>query len=169
MEVTDVSKQEPALQPAVIHWDTETREDLAKKEGHIRDEIIYLTSALLSWMENTWGGVVTHVKTSTDVKTGEVSVLKAAKGEEGAIPVRRLGALNAGEFSFWRPLQKLGLKVPPDRQFNVTPVTRDVAGLGTLFVFPMGDRVSVPRNRREERDAAEAAKQATAEAAPSEA
>lgn len=152
--------------PTIIQWDVETREDLAKKEGHIRDDIIYLTKALLGWMEEEWGGVLTHVKTSTDVATGEVSVCKARPDESGATYVRRLGALNSGEFSFWRPLYKLSLKVPPRRQFNVTPFTRKVEGVGTLFVFPMNDRVSVPRNRQEERAVAQAGRQATTQAAP---
>jgi hypothetical protein len=160
-------KDESLIQAPALQWDTETREGMAKKEGHIRDETIYLTSALLSWMESEWGGVLTHVKTSTDVATGEVSVFKAAQGEPGAVSLRRLGALNSGEFSFWRPLHKLSLKVPPNRQFNVTPFTRQAPGVGTLFVFPMNERVSVPRNRKEEKAAAEAAKQTTAQAAPS--
>lgn len=142
-------------EPAAIQWDTETREALAKREGHIRDDVMYVTAALLSWMESEWGGVLTHVKTSTDAATGEVSVFKARPGEPGATALRRIGAQNAGEIAFWRPLRKLSLEVPANRQFNVTPVTRKVAGVGTLFVFRMNDRVSVPRSRKESAQAAE--------------
>lgn len=42
-----------SVQPKAIQWDTEIREDLAKKEGHIRDDVMYLTTALLSEMEGT--------------------------------------------------------------------------------------------------------------------
>lgn len=154
-----------------IQWDTETREDLADRDGHIRDDMMYLPTGLLSWMEETWGGVVTHLKTSTNVATGEVSVFKAYKGEEGATPVRRLGAQNNGEFSFWRPLHKLALKVPSRRQFNVTPYTEEVEGIGTLFVFPMSKRVSVPRGKRagkaEDEAALDAAEELLIESAPS--
>jgi hypothetical protein len=76
--------------------------------------------------------------------------------------VRLVGALNSVEFSFFRPLRKLSIKVPADRQFNVTPTTREIEGLGTLFVFPMSERRSVPRNRSEE-----AAAQSGGQAAPS--
>ncbi|MFZ5823435.1 MAG: hypothetical protein ACOY94_03705 [Bacillota bacterium] len=156
---------EPEKVP-LIQWDTETREELAYRAGHVRDDTMYLSSGLLNWMEDVWGGVLTHVKTSTDVVTGEVSVYRAYAGEAEAVPVRRLGAQNNGEFSFWRPLHKLSLKVPPSRQFNVTPYTKQVEGLGTLFVFPMAERVSVPRNRKAEKAAAEAAAQVTEQAAP---
>lgn len=133
-----------------IVWDTETRAELAPKEGHIRDEMMYLTSALLTWMEEEWGGVVTHLKTSTDRETGEVAVFKATAGEAGAVYLRRLGSLRSGEFAFWRPLYKLSLAVPQDRQFNVTPFTRYEEGVGTLFVFPISERVSLPRRRKRE-------------------
>lgn len=155
-------------QANTIQWDTETREDLAAREGHIRDEIMYLTYGLLSWMESEWGGVVTHVKTSTDPATGEVAVVKASKDELGAVYLRRLGSQNIGQFSFWRPLHKLSLKVPPKRQFHVTPFTRKVEGLGTLFIFPMNKRTSMPRNRKEEKMVAEAAQQVVEEIAPTE-
>lgn len=149
-----------AVQPQVVKWDTETREDVAAKEGHIRDNLMFLTAALLSWMETVWGGVVTFIKTATIEDSGEVWVVKAHKDEPGATYLRRMGAQNAGDFSFWRPLHKLNLRVPPNRQFNVTPFTREVPGVGTVFVFPMNERVSVPRNRKEEKEAEEAAKQA---------
>lgn len=113
--------------------------------------------------------MVSYLKTSTDTATGEVSVLKADKEEPAAVYLRRIGSLNSGDFSFWRPLYKLALKVPPNRQFNVTPFTRKVDGVGTLFVFPMNERVSVPRNRKEEKATAETAKQSVTQAAPAEA
>ncbi|MFZ5823500.1 MAG: hypothetical protein ACOY94_04050 [Bacillota bacterium] len=131
-----------------IVWDSDTREALRVREGRIRDDRMYVTAGLLAWMEAEWGGVLTHVKTSTDRATGEVSVFRARHGEPGAVALCRIGAGNAGEIAFWRPLRKLGLTLPPDRQFNVTPFTREVAGVGTLFVFPLRDRVSVPRKRK---------------------
>ena len=157
---------EPEKVP-LIQWDAETREELADRDGHIRDDIMYLPTGLVSWMEDVWGCVLTYVKTSTDVTTGKVSVYRGYPGEAEAVPVRRLGAQNNGEFSFWRPLHKLGLKVPPNRQFNVTPYTEEVEGLGTLFVFPMTERVSVPRHRKAEKAADEAAAEVTDQAAPS--
>jgi len=90
-------------------------------------------------MQGAFGGVITNLKTSTDVATGEVSVGKALPDEPGAVPVRLLGALNSAEFSFFRPLRKLNIKVPADRQFNVTPFTREIDGVGTVFVFPMAE------------------------------
>jgi hypothetical protein len=146
---TPRSTPDPAV-PSGIVWDTEERIDLAPKEGHIRDNLIYITSALLSSMETEWGGVVSHVKTATNLATGEVTVFKASPKEPGAIPLQRLGAQNAAIFNFWRPLRKLNLKVPADRQFNVTPFPRVEAKVGTLFIFPINQRTSVPRNLKEE-------------------
>lgn len=150
-----------------VQWDPQRREELAKKEGHIRDDVMFLTHGLLNWMENEWGGVITHVKISTFVETGEVWVTKAGSGEPGATYLRRGRTLNSGEFSFWRPLHKLQLKVPPHQQYNVTPYAKEVEGVGTVFVFPMNDRVSVPRNRKEEKAAAKAAKLTAEQAATS--
>jgi hypothetical protein len=140
-----------------IQWDTEERSDLTPKEGHIRDNVMYLTASLLAWMQTEWGGVLSHMKTSTDIKTGEVTVLRALEGEKGAVPLRRIGAQNAGEINFWRPLRKLNLKVPADRQFNVAPYTRRHSTHGTLFVFPINQRESVPRNLKEEAETQAAA------------
>ncbi|HYF96403.1 MAG TPA: hypothetical protein VD969_29715 [Symbiobacteriaceae bacterium] len=146
-----------------FQWDTEDRAELlSQKEGHLRETFMYLTSPLWSDMQEAFGGVITNLKTSTDVATGEVSVGKALPDEPGAVPVRLLGALNSAEFSFFRPLRKLNIKVPADRQFNVTPFTREVEGVGTVFVFPLAERRSVPRNRREEEAAAAAEKAAAA-------
>lgn len=150
-----------------IVWDTEERIDFAEKEGHIRETEIYLTAALVAWMDQVWG-VFPYVRTSTDLETGEVTIGKTKKGEPGAVPVRRIGAQNAAVFSFWRPLKKLDLKVPEDRQFNVTPFTREVDEVGTVFVFPVGQRVSVPRNRKEEAEF-QAAEEAAAGKQPPEA
>ncbi len=140
---------------ADIVWDTESKEELNGKEGHIRDNSMYLGAGLTSAMERTWGGILAYVKTSTDVMTGEVTVAKATEGEEGAVAVRRYGTQNAGMFNFWRPLRKLSLKVPEDRQFNVAPFTKDLTNVGTVFVFPMNKRVSVPRNLKEEQEGEE--------------
>ncbi|HEY3368757.1 MAG TPA: hypothetical protein VGK74_27185 [Symbiobacteriaceae bacterium] len=134
-----------------LQWDTEDRSELlSPKEGHLRDNLMYITAPLWSDMQEAWGGVISHIKTSTNVENGEVSIFKATEGEKGAVLVRLYGALNSAEFSLFRPLRKLNLKVPPGRQFNVTPFTREVPKLGTVYVFPMSARVSVPRNRREE-------------------
>lgn len=139
---------------ASIMWDTEDHvELLSAKEGHIRDGIIYITSALWLEMQASWPGVVTYVKTATDVETGEVTVAKAKSTEKGAVKVRLMATQNAAEFSFFRPLQKLNLKVPKDRQFNVVPVRRELEGVGTVWVFPMANRKSVPRPRKEEASA----------------
>lgn len=149
----------------MIKWDTEERYELASDaEGHIRDSTIYVTAALLAAMNEAWGGVTTHVKTSTDKPSGEVTVHKAESKEPGAVKLRLVGSLNTAEFSFYRPLRKLELEVPPSRQFNVTPFAEEVEGLGTVFVFPMAKRVSVPRNRKEEAAAAEPAEAAAGEA-----
>jgi hypothetical protein len=147
--------EDKSAQRRPIQWDTEDPVDLlSEKEGHIRSNRMYLTSSLWREMQATWGGVVTHLKTATDPETGEVVVFKAADDEPGAVKVRLLGALNTAEFSFFRPLRKLQITVPPDRQFNVVPYTEVVEGVGTVYVFPMTQRVSVPRNKREEENAA---------------
>lgn len=152
----------------MIKWDTEERHELSSDaEGHIRDTTIYITAALWAAMNEAWGGVTTHIKTSTDKPSGEVTVAKADSQEPGAVKLRQVGSLNTAEFSFYRPLRKLDLQVPPSRQLNVTPFTEEVEGLGTVFVFPMAKRVSVPRNRKEEAAAAEPAADATGSAAVS--
>lgn len=138
--------------------DTEERHALVEKEGHIRDKIMYLTTSLVAWMEREWGRMFTHVKTSTNAEVSEVYVACANPDDPGAIPVRRIGAQNAIEFSFWRPLRKLGIVVPPDRQYNVKPFLAESEELGLVFVFPMTERVSVPRNVREEAEAKEGQK-----------
>ncbi|HEY3365153.1 MAG TPA: hypothetical protein VGK74_08890 [Symbiobacteriaceae bacterium] len=61
-------------------------------------------------MQEAWGGVISHIKTSTNVETGEVSIFKTTEGEKGAVLVRLYGALNSAEFSLFRPLRKLNLK-----------------------------------------------------------
>jgi hypothetical protein len=152
----------PALQ-----WDTESyTELLSAKEGHIRETTIYITSALWSEMQEAWGGVVSHVKTATDVPTGEVTMARALATDKGAVAVRQLGALNAVEFSFFRPLHKLNLKVPANRQFNVVPFTRGVPGVGTVYIFPMAQRQSVPRNKKEDAASQSGQKAAAGEQAP---
>jgi hypothetical protein len=143
-------------------WDTEDRTQLTSaREGHVRDNLIYMTAPLWQEMTEAWGGVVTHVKTSTDKETGEVTVAKAGAKEPGAVLVRLIGAQNTAEFSFFRPLRKLGLKVPPSRQYNVEPYSQEVVGkddkVFTVFTFPMGNRVSVPRNKKEEAEVREPA------------
>lgn len=165
--------QNPAENPMVA-WDTEERFDLAEKEGHIRNNSIYLTAALVAWMDQVWGGIARYVKTATNLETADVIVAKAKKGEPGAMQLRRIGAQNAAIFNFWRPLKKLDLKVPEDRQFNVTPYTQEIEGVGTVFVFPLSKRVSVPRNLKEEAeaeaaDAAAAGKQPPEKPAPAQA
>lgn len=165
------AKQTPAgaeKQVRPIVWDTEERHELLDREGHIRDTTMYLTTGLAAQMGYEWGGVVTAVKTSTDVDSGEVTVYKAHPGEEGSVPLRWVGAQNTAVFSFWRPLRKLNLKVPPTRQFNVTPFTREVEDVGTVFIFPMNQRISAPRNRREEAETAAAEETAAASEPPEE-
>lgn len=140
-----------------IEWDTEERDDLSVREGHVRVNTMHLTTGLTTWMESVWGGVLSYIKTSTDVTTGEVIVCKALEKEPGAVPVRRHGTQNAASFNFWRPLRKLSLKVPEDRQFNVTPFIRQIDGVGTVFVFAMNQRKSVRRNLKEEAESEGAA------------
>lgn len=135
----------------MLPWDTEERHALLNRHAHLRDTTVYLTTALLSWMQAEWGGVISHLKTWTDVETGEVGIYKCKESDAGAVPLRRVGAQNAGEFSFWRPLKKLEMKVPPDRQFIIKPFIRKY-GKEKVFIFPMAKVVSVPRGRREEAD-----------------
>ncbi|HEY3365156.1 MAG TPA: hypothetical protein VGK74_08905 [Symbiobacteriaceae bacterium] len=35
-------------------------------------------------MQEAWGGVISRIKTSTNVETGEVTIFKATEGEKGA-------------------------------------------------------------------------------------
>lgn len=149
---------------ADIVWDTEDRYTLSLKQGHIRDNSLYLTAGLVAWMESEWGGVLTHIKTSTNVEAAEVTIFKALAEDPGAVPIRRTGALNTVLFNIWRPLRKLNLKVPADRQFNVKPFTREVVGVGTVFVFPLAQRESVPRNLRDEQEAESVSDVAAADA-----
>lgn len=82
-----------ALQAQAI----QTREGLARREGRIRDDTMYVTAALLSWMEAEWGCALTHVKTSTEIPAGEVSVFRARPGEPGALgPPAQRGSLYPG-------------------------------------------------------------------------
>ncbi len=162
-----MSPQEPAeTSPAqpLLAWDTEERNDLLPKEAHLRDTTLYLSAPLLEWMEQTWGGVASFVKTRTDEATGEVWVAKAREGEAGAVPLRRIGTQNSALFTFWRPLRKLNLNVPANRQFNLTPRLLKVDENLAVFVFDMTSRVSVPRNRAEEAAAEEAAAEVAAAA-----
>jgi hypothetical protein len=70
--------------PKKLQWDTEERHELiSKKEGHIRETTMYLTAPLWRQMQDTWGGVVTHVKTATDLETGEAQG-PAPEDEEGS-------------------------------------------------------------------------------------
>ena len=164
-----MAKQEPEAKKestlksiSDYEWDTEERSELiSAREGHIRDTMLYATAALWKEMTESWGGVVTHVRTSTDKPTGKVTVCKADSTTRGAVNVRLIGAQNTAEFSFFRPLTKLKLKVPPTRQFNVVPYTEEVLDeqgrQTTVFVFPMAERKSVPRNKKEEAAAKEPA------------
>lgn len=153
-----------------LTWDTESKHQLISRAGHIRDNSIFLTVGLTTWMEDVWNNILTYVKTATDPNTSEVVVARATEGEKGAMQVRRYGAQNAATFNFFRPLRKLNLKIPADRQFNVTPFTREVPGVGMVFVFPMKDRVSVPRNLKDEQEeGAQPAKADAAKAAPAKA
>lgn len=127
-------------------WDTEEPHELMPREAHIRDTTLYVTMALLAWMQQVWGGVLAFVKTSTDAATGEVLIARASEGEPGALPLHRYGSQNVAAFSFWRPLRKLNLKVPSDRQFNVRPSLRKINDNLTVFVLPMAERMSVPRD-----------------------
>ena len=142
-----------------IQWDIEERHELMSQEVRIRDNQMYLPTSLVSAMEEAWNGILTYLKTSTDTKTGEVMIARADPKEPGAVPVRRIGAQNNAVVNFWRPLQKLRLRIPVERQFLVEPITREVDGVGTVFILPMKKRVSVPRNLKEESDEAQETKQ----------
>lgn len=136
--------------PATTGWDVEElRELTSEAEGHINGGTMYVTALLWSRMREAWGGVVTHIKTKTDPATGEVRVSKAEAGEQGAVRVRKTKSLNAAEFSFVRPLRKLGVVVPKDRMYKVTPQTEEMEGVGTVFVFPVSGAESIPRKKRE--------------------
>lgn len=143
-------KDAGATNPTDSGWDTEDRKELVSvAEGHLKGRTMYVTALLWSRMRDSWGGVVTHIKTRTDPATGEVRVFKAEPDEAGAVLVRRSNAPNAAEFSFFRPLRKLGIEVPKDRMFIFTPVAEEMAGVGTVYVFPMANAESVPRKVRE--------------------
>lgn len=127
-------------------WDTERRHQFAPMEGQIRGTTMNFTAPLWAAMKEAWGGVVAAIRTSTDVKTGEVTVAKAESvTEAGAVMVRPVKTFNAASCSWWRPLKKLGLDVPGARQLNVTPFIREMKTVGTVFVFPMWEAHSVPR------------------------
>jgi hypothetical protein len=109
---------------------------------------VYITTPLLTAMNVAWGGLATAVKTATNVETGDVVVVKADPKDPDAVPLRLVGTQNAAEFSFHRPLTKLNLRVPSNRQFIISPHIQLMEGLGTAFIFPVAKRVSVPRGRK---------------------
>lgn len=149
-------------QGEVTAFDWDSKEDVAEREGHIRDTIMYVTVGLMAWMAEVWGTYVQFVKTSTLADTGEVLVFKTAAGDPKAVPLKRVGAQNAGYFSFLVPLRKLNMKVPADRQFNIKPEIREVSGVGSVFVFQMTKVQSVPRNLKEEEETQQAQAQEAA-------
>jgi hypothetical protein len=130
-------------------WDSKS--ELTEREGHVRDTTIYLTAGLLLWMEEQWGQMFQYVKTATNVETTEVLLVKSAKGEPDAVEVKRVGTGNSGYFSLLVPLRKMNVKVPEDRQFNIKPSIKPLAE-GVGFVFDFKQRVSVPRNLKEDED-----------------
>ncbi|HEY3366969.1 MAG TPA: hypothetical protein VGK74_18105 [Symbiobacteriaceae bacterium] len=142
-----VSNGARGRKPQTIQWDTDERYELARPlEGHIRRTRMNLTAGLLAKMQEVWGGVPTHVKTATNIKTGEVIVGKATADDEFVRPVRR--SRTESYFSFARPLAMLEVEVPGDIQLNVPAFTREVPNAGTVFVFAMFKRKAVPRRSK---------------------
>ncbi len=148
-----------------IHGDVDDRLNPTEREAHIRDAVISLTTGLVNWMDEAWGGF-THVKVTTDTMTGEVTLTKSDGTEPDSVLVRRIEEIQWAEFSFWRPLHQLKLRVNPSRQFEVRPFTRELPGSSTAFVFPMNQRKDLPRNRHEENLVARAARKSVARVAP---
>lgn len=148
-----------------IQWDTEERHHLTNLQIHLRETTAYIPVALWSAMTEAWG-MVPAIKTATNVETGDVTLFKADPKDEGAVPVRIVGAQTAAEFTFWRPLQKLNLKIPRTRQFNVPIADRQLEGGGTVFVARMTEKTSVLRNLKEEQTAPATPAAPAATAAP---
>jgi len=153
--------------PSRVPWDSSEHLNLTEREGHVRDTVIYLTGALVQWMDETWGGSFTHITLTTDATTGHVTVGRAEPGDEFAVHIRRIESIQWAEFSFWRPLHQLQLKVHPTRQFEVRPFLRQQPDGTAAFVFPLFERKDMPRDTREAELVAQAARRPISLAAPS--
>lgn len=132
-----------------LPWDTEDRNGFSRHKGHARDNIMYIPAGLWNALNKHFGGIVAYVRTATEVETGKVIVAKADASTEGAVEVKLVGALNSAEFNIWRNLKKLNLTIPPNRQLNV-PARLDTIGSRPVLIFDFDQRISVPRNRKEE-------------------
>lgn len=128
-----------------IPWDLEERHDLLPKVATIRDNLLFLTAPLLAWMEQVWG-YFTFVRTRTFIDTGEVWLAAAAEYDPGAIELKRVGTQNSAYINFWRPLRKLNIQMPADRQFDLVPRLIEVNEQLKVFSFQMSDRKSRPRD-----------------------
>lgn len=128
-----------------IPWDTEGRNDLLPKIATIRDTMLFLTAPLLAWMEQIWG-YFAFVRTRTFVETGEIWVAEAQENDPGAVEVKRVGTQNSAYFSFWRPLRKLNITVPADRQFDLEPKLVEVNEQLRIFVIRLSERQSRTRD-----------------------
>lgn len=123
--------------------------EIGAKYGHIRDGQIYLSAGLTRYMEERWG-VFTAVVTSTNTSDSTVTVFRADPSRGEPVPVNRYGAMNSAVFNFFVPLQKLNLNPGKDRQFEVLPMEQPMEDGPVAFVFNMAQRVSIPRNRKDE-------------------
>jgi hypothetical protein len=140
-----VPTQSP-MQMADIPAEDESRVEVAPKIARIRDGQAYLSAALTAQMEKVWPNLAA-VKTRTDVAKNLIYIFRADPSDPTATTVNRYGTLNAGVFSLYVPLQKLGLRLSADRQWEVLPYEQRFTDGPTAFVLPMADRVSVKRNR----------------------
>jgi hypothetical protein len=134
-------------------WDSEEKHELGEGPvGSIYNNTLHCSVSLWAWMVREWGGVVTAIKTSSNPNTGEVTVGKAeaTDAEPVTITVRLSETMNAAEFSLWRPLRKLNLKVPDNRRLQVMPTMRKTKSGRIVFIFPLNQAKSLPRTSRTE-------------------
>jgi hypothetical protein len=129
--------------------DDETRAEVGPSWIHIRDYQGFTSVALTLRFEEAWGPFPV-IKTGTDEKNGLIYIYKGDVKNPKHIPVIRSGAGNSASFSLYIPLQKLGLQVAADRQWEVIPYEQQFDDGSVAFVLPMKTLVSQPRSKQGE-------------------
>jgi hypothetical protein len=127
----------------------DSRSEVSPKVVRIRDSQGYLSASLTSEIEKTWGSFQA-IKTRTDVEKNLIYILKADPADPTSTPVNRYGTMNAAVFSLFVPLQKLGLRPKPDRQWEVVPYEQPFEDGSSAFALPMLERVSLKRGKNDE-------------------
>jgi hypothetical protein len=137
------------LDPAVMIWDSQSKREWAELSGTIREGRMHLTAGLVTDMEETWDGVFTHLKTSTNTETGEITVGRGDPEDPDSVAFQPDGRSKNGYFSVWVPLQKLSVKIPAGYQWTIKPYVRPLLGGGAVYVFNIRNRQTIRRKVEE--------------------